>query len=392
MTEQEFPTNAGHFERAAPIHGATHCRYRDGIKPPRILMVGTHLTKTRGGISTLITEILNSRLSRDFEIEYIESQAEDFGKVGKAMLAVKSITQFSWDCLTKHPNLTYVHLGSNASLYRESVFIYIGKILGKRVIGHFHAGDVSIYLPRQRKIAQIFIRSALSRCDELIACSHESARQLRILAASPRITVINNAIDTESFADESARNEGTEFEAPTRILFVGAMGKLKGESDLLRAMAVASRAGADIRASFLGYGSDAPRNLATELGVGNLIEYMGPVPCSERIQFFLRADIFVLPSYAEAMPISVIEAMAAGLPVISTKVGGIPELITDGVNGFLVEAGDVQALTEKLLTLCNDKPMQRTLGENARQSARADMDIKEYAHKLGARIEAMCAD
>ncbi|MFZ1701745.1 MAG: glycosyltransferase family 4 protein [Pyrinomonadaceae bacterium] len=392
MTEQGFPTNAGRLVLSAAMNATTKDRSGDGIKPPRILMVGTHLTKTRGGISTLITEILNSRLSSDLQIRYIESQAEDFGKFGKAVLALKSITRFAWDCLTKQPSLTYIHLGSNASLYRESIFIYVGKILGKRVIGHFHAGDVSLYLPRQRKLAQHFIRNALNSCDELIACSQESARQLRILAASPRITVINNAINTDGFDVTSANTEKTEVEAPTRILFVGAMGKLKGERDLLHAIATASNAGANIKASLLGYGAKSLGNLAAELGISTLIEHIGPVPFAERIQFFLRADIFVLPTYAEAMPISVIEAMAAGLPVISTTVGGIPELITDGVNGILVEAGDVKALTDKILTLCRDKPMRQTLGNNALQSARTDLDMKEYANKLGTRIEALCAD
>ena len=75
-------------------------------------MVGMHLTKTRGGITTLITEILKSSLKDEFDFIYIESQAEDFGKLSKAWLAVQAILQFIWNCLWKRPKLVYVHLGS----------------------------------------------------------------------------------------------------------------------------------------------------------------------------------------------------------------------------------------------------------------------------------------
>ena len=103
---------------------------------------------------------------------------------------------------------------------------------------------------------------------------------------------------------------------------------------------------------------------------------------TERIGFFQKANIFVLPTYAEAMPMSVIEAMAAGLPVISTTVGGIPELIENGVDGLLYAPGDVNALAEKISFLLDNKNIRIEIGGKARVKANEQMDFGQYADKL----------
>ena len=364
----------------------TPCAEVAGRKP-RVLMVGMHLTKTRGGITTLITEILKSALKDEFEFTYIESQAEDFGKFGKAFLALQAIIRFIWICFWKRPKLVYVHLGSNASLYRESIFIFLAKLFGQKVIAHFHAGDIDNYYPFQSKIGKKFIRTAIGVCDSVIAVSHESARQLKNITGSPKISVIPNAIDTSVFnqsncsAEDDSQTDGT-----IRLLFVGAVGKLKGERDLIKALAILRDSKPNLKVSFLGHGAENLKGYCEELGVIDFVEYLGAVSMSERIRFFQKADIFVLPTYAEAMPMSVIEAMAAGLPVISTPVGGIPELIEDGVNGLLFSPGDSEALAEKISFLLNNKNLRIELGRKAKKKAREQMDFRPFANQLGSHL------
>jgi len=360
-------------------------------KKSRVLMVGMHLTKTRGGISTLIAEILKSPLKEDFEFTYIESQAEDFGKFGKAFLALSAIARFVWNCISKRPNLVYVHLGSNASLYRESIFIFLAKLFGKKVITHFHAGDVDNYYPFQSKIGQKFIQTALGLSDSFIAVSQESAKQLRDITQSQNISVITNAIDTSVFNGKKKSLTDDPGGDAVRLLFVGAVGKLKGEKDLIKALALLRDNKPNLKISFLGYGAENLKDYCERFEVGNLVEYLGAVPLNERIEFFRRSDIFVLPTYAEAMPMSVIEAMAAGLPVISTRVGGIPELIEDGVDGILFAPGDVGALAEKISFLLNNKDTRIRIGKKAKQKAREQMDFRVYVNKLRTLLFAMCS-
>ncbi|MCU1289128.1 MAG: glycosyl transferase group 1 [Acidobacteria bacterium] len=353
---------------------------------PRILMVGMHLTKTRGGISTLISEILNSSLKDEFEFVYIESQAEDFGGVGKALLAVRAVLLFIFNCILKRPHLIYVHLGSNASLYRESFFIFLAKLLRKPVIAHFHAGDINEYYPFQSSAGRGYIRRAIAFSDKIIAVSEESARQLRNVVGNLNISVIPNAIDTSVF--KFNRKTVNECESPgfLRLLFVGAVGKLKGEKDLIKALSILRERKFFIKVSFLGYGAENLKSYCEKLNVAEFIEFAGAVSMSERIDFFRKADIFVLPTYAEAMPMSVIEAMAAGLPVISTKVGGIPELIEHGKDGLLYAAGDVNALADNISLLLGDETARINLGRNARKKASEQMDFHPYAQKLHFQI------
>jgi glycosyltransferase involved in cell wall biosynthesis len=333
-------------------------------------------------------------LKDDFEFVYIESQAEDFGKFGKMFLALNAVFRFIFNCLWKRPELVYVHLGSNASLYRESVFIFLAKLLGKKTVVHFHAGDIDNYYPFQSRIGQKFIRSALKSSDRQIAVSHESARQLRDLTDSANISVIANAIDTSIFNSRDLTAKNKTDERTIRILFVGAVGKLKGERDLIKALAILREGkpniNINIKVSFLGYGAENLKEYCDEAGISEFIEHLGAVSLTERIGFYQNADIFVLPTYAEAMPMSVIEAMAAGLAIIATKVGGIPELIEDAADGILFSPGDVETLAEKISLLLENENMRLSFGEKARRKARAQLDFKTYAEKLHAELSAAC--
>lgn len=372
-------------------HNAPKSKSAARREKPRVLMVGMHLTKTRGGITTLIAEILKSSLKDDFEFVYIESQAEDFGRFAKLLLAFGAVFRFILSCIGKSPQLVYVHLGSNASLYRESVFIFLAKLLRKKTVAHFHAGDIDNYYPFQIGIGRKFIRSALRRSDKLIAVSEESARQLRDLTGSTgNVSVIANAIDTSIFETrEAAEKSGAERDRTTiRLLFVGAVGKLKGERDLIDALAILRQAkpNVNIKASFLGYGAENLKDYCAESGVAELIEHLGAVSMADRIGFYSQADIFVLPTYAEAMPMSVIEAMAAGCAIITTNVGGIPELIEDGADGILFSPGDAQALADIISLLLENENIRINLGRKAQQKAREQMDFKAYAGRLGAEL------
>jgi glycosyltransferase involved in cell wall biosynthesis len=122
--------------------------------------------------------------------------------------------------------------------------------------------------------------------------------------------------------------------------------------------------------------------LIRTLGLDAHVDQLGPVALAERVAYFQRADIFILPTYAEGLPIAVLEAMAAGLPIITTPVGGIPELIEDGVDGLLIQPGDVQALAARIALLLGDAELRRQLGQRAQRRA-SDFDLAQSLARLG---------
>ncbi len=354
----------------------------DVTTSPRILMVGPHRTRTLGGISTMIDGLLRAAPAAGCAMRHIASQCDETRGWRKLGLAVRALLQMVWAIIWWRPQVTMIHVGSNASLYRKAVFTTVARWLGQRVVTHFHAGDFDHYYARQSRFGQRWIRSGLQRSHKLIAVSQASAQRLRELLPAANVVMIPNGIQTREFAPLPR-----ERDAWVRLLFVGGMGKLKGERDLLRALQLAVARVPHLRVSLLGHGAESVAALCDEGGLRAHIEHLGPVPPAARARFFRAADFFVLPSYGEGMPMSVLEALAAGLPVLATNVGGIPELITHGVEGLLLAPGQVQELAERIVLLANDSQLRSQMGQAALTKAQ-QFDEQRVMERLMNELQA----
>jgi glycosyltransferase involved in cell wall biosynthesis/O-antigen/teichoic acid export membrane protein len=332
---------------------------------PRVLMIGAHPTRTIGGISTLITDILRSPMTSAFEIRHIVSQVDEYKRFGKLLLALTALAQTSWALLAWRPQLIYIHVGGNASLYRKIAFILLGRLAGHYVLVHCHAGNFEPYFAEQGKLGRKLILWGLGKSSKFIAVSLAMQRLLRSVWPEIECVMVPYGINASLFAGQ--RVEAGQY---ARLLFIGKMGFLKGEHDLLRALERVVKVAPNFRLDMLGHLSDAIIADRRESGLEERIDHFGPVALEERLTFFKRADIFVLPTYAEGTPISMLEAMAAGLPIISTPVGGIPDVVEDGVEGYIVEPGDVEALADRLARLINDPELRQEMGRRARDKVR----------------------
>jgi glycosyltransferase involved in cell wall biosynthesis len=151
-------------------------------------------------------------------------------------------------------------------------------------------------------------------------------------------------------------------------------------------MRQARDAGCDIRYTIAGEGPfrQEIEDEIRRLGLEEHVQLTGTLSEGEILQLLQEADAFVLPSIGlgEAAPVSVMEAMACGLPVICSRIGGTPDMIADGVDGFLIEQGDERALAEALLRLANDPDERARLGRNACARAARDFDTRQTACAL----------
>jgi glycosyltransferase involved in cell wall biosynthesis/O-antigen/teichoic acid export membrane protein len=332
---------------------------------PRVLMVGAHPTKTLGGVSTLISDILRSPLTQAFEIRHIVSQVDEYNKFGKLALALAALARFAGALLLWRPQLVYIHVGGNASLYRKIAFIALGRLAGRYALVHCHAGNFEHYFAEQGRLGRKLILWGLGKSDRFIAVSLAMQRLLRSHWPEIDCVMIPLGVNASLFAGGRAPAN-----CSVRLLFIGKMGFLKGERDLLRALQSVVEVAPNFRLDMLGQLSDTIVAECRELGLQPLIDHLGPVSLEERLPFFKRADIFVLPTYAEGTPISMLEAMAAGLPVISTPVGGIPDVVEDGVEGYIVQPGDVKALADRIERLVKAPEQRRRMGRLAQDKAR----------------------
>jgi glycosyltransferase involved in cell wall biosynthesis len=227
----------------------------------------------------------------------------------------------------------------------------------------------------------IFNRLVPSRRDRFVAVG-QSVRQALVAneGLSPdRIEVVYNGIDTAALSPNAdlrceVRRElglGDEF----AVMQVARLDTIKDHSTAVRAIEVAARQRPDIRLFIIGDGPERSsiESLVADLGLQNRVTLLGTRSDVHRL--LAAADGFLLTSVSEGIPVTIIEAMAAGVPVVSTSVGGIPEILEHETTGLLAHSGDVPSLAENLVRLANDRTLRRRILSAAK--VRADAQFSE---------------
>lgn len=210
----------------------------------------------------------------------------------------------------------------------------------------------------------------LRRAQRVIAVTPGEALLLRRLGVAPgRIRTIPNGVDLREFPSPRAPNSPRD---QASILFVGrCYPRQKGLEYLIRSLALMEQP-RKICLRIVGEdwgGVPSLRLLSKSLGVEQQVEFSGRLSRAELIRSYLSADVFVLPSLFEPFGIVLLEAMAAGLPIVASRVGGVPDVVEDGRTGILVEPGNAQALCQALEFLISNPPLRQRMGEAGRRRA-----------------------
>jgi D-inositol-3-phosphate glycosyltransferase len=246
----------------------------------------------------------------------------------------------------------------------------------------------------------------VSAADRIVAANVvERAELLRDYAAhASRIATIPCGVDTDLFTpgDGAEARRRLDLDGRPLLLWVGRIAPIKGLDTLLDAVARLSESGQDMRLLVVGGDTDertsghetSLRQRIERLGLGDSVRFLGPQPQGVLPLYYAASDVTVLPSYYESFGMVALEAMACGSPVIASRVGGLVTTVRDGVTGFLVPDGDVEALAERIETLVGDPELRWRLGrEGVRWAAQhrwpcvAEAVCKEYA-SLEARATA----
>ena len=226
-------------------------------------------------------------------------------------------------------------------------------------------------------VLRIYEKRLMKRSDALIAVSKYTVNELTELYGinENKIHVIYNGVDIQRFKPRPNKAElrqkfGLE-EDKKIILFVGRLYHRKGLETLLRAVPPIVKEYNNVRFVISGKGFKQKeknlRKLAKELKIEEYVTFLGYVPDQKLPNLYAASDIFILPAIYENFPFAILEAQSTGLPVISTKVGGISELLSNNENGFLIEPRDQAQLTQRVLALLNDPQLAKEMGEHGRK-------------------------
>jgi glycosyltransferase involved in cell wall biosynthesis len=214
----------------------------------------------------------------------------------------------------------------------------------------------------------------------VILCQVKFARRFISRRFASKTEILYNAIDTQTFKplkDKKTRKQKI-------ILCLAAVRKNKGSHILIRAMALVKKKYPSCICLMVGRIADKNyfQGLIDSLGLSHTVCLCGRAGRKQCIEYYQSADIYCLPSLMDSSPSSLLEAMSCGLPVVSTKVMGIPEIVTHNENGIIVEPNDKQALAHALLRLLKDNTLIRRFGKNNRHKMVNHFDWEKYIEKL----------
>jgi glycosyltransferase involved in cell wall biosynthesis len=237
--------------------------------------------------------------------------------------------------------VVHIHGAAKGSLVRKYFVYAISKrLFGKKVVYHSHGSELKSFYEGAPGLIQRFVRHFLNHTDEVICLSAQWEGFFKQHFRIPKISILENIVE------EPISIPVHEGGGPLNFLFLGAIGNRKGIFDLL---AVLSDHKAEFRGKLrltIGGGGENQRleDFINQHGLSDLVRFEGWVKGERKQAILAQADVYILPSYNEGLPISILEAMSYHLPIISTPVGGTPEVVREGQNGFLVEPGDQQGL------------------------------------------------
>lgn len=369
-------------------------------RPParRILVTGPSLDQV-GGMATVIQRMLAARCP-GFEFQFLPDTSND-GRIsggayrpGRLLRSIaRHVRHFAcFIAAIRHRDIVAVHLHtcSGISFYRASADLLAALLLGKKALLHVHGARFDRFAAEARAIGRPFIRWILGCANRVIALSLHWEAELRRICPEARIVVLRNAVALSAFPTPLPPGDRR-----VRFLFAARMDEWKGVDDLLAAAEVLTRRGyTDFELVLAGpagsAGDAAVLNAKIEqFGLINLARYVGPLT-SDQVQRALEAThVHVQPSHHEGLPMAVLEAMAAGRPVIATRVGALPEVIRDGVEGLLVPPRTPTALADAMESLL-DSPKRRTaMGAAGYERIKDSFSLERFEAELGAMYHAL---
>lgn len=383
---------AGRREKAA--HLEMRVQQRPQVCRPRLIIVA-QLPPPAHGAALVNNQVVNSqRLATAFDVTVVpismigdlrRIRRFELGKVARSLGLYWSIVRL---LRATHPNLVYLTLSPKGwAFYRDFVMVALLRLFGVRHVLHLHGRGVAAAAraPWRRALYRFaFARAYVIVLGELLC------RDVDAVAGRDRIFIVPNGVPDMRAAEHSVLRSGAHLKgrvgAP-KVLFLSNMLATKGPLVLLDALGVLARRNVAFSAVFAGawvgdISTESFFERVRMLGLESRVIHLGPLQGKEKNEAFSQADVFALPTYNDALPLAVIEAMMHGLPVVTTHIGALPEIIASGETGELIEPKNVTALALALDRLLASTELRMRYGAAARARYEADLTDTQFDERL----------
>jgi glycosyltransferase involved in cell wall biosynthesis len=282
--------------------------------------------------------------------------------------------------------LVHIHTASYASFWRKTLFFIAARLFGIPCIVHLHGGTFHLFYQSMGAVGRAIVRYVFDHAATIIVLSNSWAKWIASISKNPNVLVVPNPIKVPE--PQPGRSNGRE-----SILYLGLVSHEKGAYDLIDAVQIVRRSCPFVQLQIAGNGDlDRAARRIEQSGCRDYVSLLGWVSGPDKTTLLDSAAVLCLPSYNEGLPMSLLEAMASGLPVVTTPVGGIPEAVADGVEGFLVQPGDITSLADRLAVLLSNPDTAAAMGARGREKCLTTYSvdkviptIQRLYEELGAR-------
>ncbi|MBK8735618.1 MAG: glycosyltransferase family 4 protein [Saprospiraceae bacterium] len=352
----------------------------------RVLFIGSFADNTAGGVvggqMFACKSLIQSSLSDCTDWVLIDTTAESNGHISyitRIRKALFRLSKFIYHILFSRIDICLIFTADGFSFLEKGLASLIGKLFGKKVILAPRSGII-IKDVKDSKLMKIFISYILDKVD-IVICQGETWRQFysQLLVRNfNKLSIIQNWIDTSVYNS----NEIVENKETCNVLFLAWVDKKKGIFDLIKAASLINSNLSKYHIAGDGLAMEEAKKMVVESGLENQFIFHGWVKNGNKIKLLQDSDIFVLPSYYEGFPNSLMEAMACRNAIVATNVGSIPDLIQHKHNGLLFQAGDISALKIHLETLMANSSLRNQLANAALVSVKDNNSIQIAVKKF----------
>lgn len=339
----------------------------------KVLMIGPDLA-LHGGIVSVVKGYLESGLPQACDgFEYLGTGVGS-SKLGKSVAFARALVRYR-RIMPKY-DIVHLHISARGSYKRKSIMARMARNAGKHVILHDHDGEFAKAFEEGGDDYRRDVREVFGAADCVVVLSKEWRDYFAENVCAPsRIIVVHNGVKVPAEPCSPCSRQD--------VLFLGRLDVNKSPDVLLRASREVLRRFPETRIIFGGDGEvEKNQALAKELGIAERCEFHGWVSGDDREALFQRAAVYCLPSKNEGLPMSMLEAMARGIPTVATAVGGVPQVIEDGVSGFLVDVDDVEMLSEKLAALLGKAALREKVGAASRDTVVRSFGVDRSIKRL----------
>lgn len=343
----------------------------------KVIVVGPDSKRAKGGISSVIQAMKENRwLVEQAGMEFYPSYREG-SRLFKVLYGMKQIANFSR--VVDQYDLVHIHMSIKGSAERKMKYARIAKCHGKKVVIHIHGSSFLHYYQGLKPNKQKKLQRCLQTADCVLALSPQWKADLERTVGLNNCVMLLNGVSLKRFPAKNKPFASRNLD----MLFLGRLGVRKGTDDLLLAMERMQKDGVRFRCVMAGDGPVAEyKEKVRAMGLEEQVTFAGWINGAEKLVLLEDARLLLLPSYHEGLPMSILEAMAAGEAIISTPIGGIPEAVHDGENGILVQPGDAEGLYQAISTLLNDPGKAEAMGRRSREIMDEKYDLKKLHEQL----------